>query len=151
MAATTATGSEVEVTNADGVRLSLSRSGPFDGRPVVLLHGLAVTRDHVLMGSTALADAGFHVVAFDARGHGRSAAAPDPTAYRYQDLTGDLVAVMDGLGIERAVLVGASMGCHTALRVALQEPARVAGIVAITPAFDPRKPTDPRELDDARR
>jgi pimeloyl-ACP methyl ester carboxylesterase len=49
---------------------------------------------------------------------------------------------MDTYELERAVLAGASMGAHTLLRVALQAPERVAGIVAITPAFDPGVPSD---------
>jgi pimeloyl-ACP methyl ester carboxylesterase len=44
---------------------------------------------------------------------------------------------MDQRGINRAVLAGASMGAHTLLRLALEQPERVAGIVVITPAYDP--------------
>jgi pimeloyl-ACP methyl ester carboxylesterase len=45
--------------------------------------------------------------------------------------------VLDERGIDRAVLAGASMGGHTALKVALEHPERVAGLVVITPAYDP--------------
>jgi pimeloyl-ACP methyl ester carboxylesterase len=45
--------------------------------------------------------------------------------------------VLDGRGVERAVLAGASMGAHTIVRFALDAPERVAGIVLITPAYDP--------------
>ncbi len=47
-------------------------------------------------------------------------------------------------GCARAVLAGASMGAHTALRFALEHPERVAGLVLITPAFDPDAPRDGR-------
>jgi pimeloyl-ACP methyl ester carboxylesterase len=117
----------------DGVTLSGSESG--DGTPVVLLHGLTATRRYVVMGSKALERSGHRVIAYDARGHGRSAPAGDPAAYRYEDLSGDLEAVLDGLGIGRAVLAGASMGAHTLLSFALRAPERVAGLVVITPAY----------------
>lgn len=128
----------------DGVALSVSDDG--DGVPVVLLHGLTATRRYVVMGSNALARSGHRVIAYDARGHGRSSPAPDPGAYHYSDLGADLEAVLDGLGIERAVLAGASMGAHTLLWLALNNPARVGGLVVITPAYDPATNDDPGRL-----
>ena len=108
-----------------------------DGPAIVLLHGLTATRRYVVMGSRALERAGYRVVAYDARGHGESDPAPSHDAYRYEDLAADLGSLLDELGIERAVLAGASMGAHTLLRFALDAPERAAGIVAITPAWTP--------------
>ena len=116
--------------------LALDDSGG-DGVPVVLLHGLTATRRYVVMGSKALERSGFRVVAYDARGHGESAPAPSPGAYEYEDLACDLFDVLDASGVDRAVLAGASMGGHTALRAAIERPERVAGLVVITPAYDP--------------
>jgi pimeloyl-ACP methyl ester carboxylesterase len=115
--------------------LTIDDSG--DGPPVVLLHGLTATKRYVVMGSKALERSGHRVIAYDARGHGGSDPAPEPDAYRYEDLMADLLGVLDERGIERAVLAGASMGAHTALRAALHAPERVAGLVVATPAFDP--------------
>jgi pimeloyl-ACP methyl ester carboxylesterase len=109
-----------------------------DGPPVVLLHGLTATRRYVVHGSHALPRAGYWTVAYDARGHGESDPAPDPSAYEYSDLVDDVRAVLDGLEAERAVLAGVSMGAHTAVRFALEEPDRVAGLVLVTPAYDGR-------------
>ena len=103
----------------------------------MLLHGLSSTRRYVVMGSNALRRAGHRVVSYDARGHGASSPAPSPQAYGYDALAGDLLAVLDALEIDRAVLAGASMGSHTLLRLALDVPERVAGLVAVTPAYDP--------------
>jgi pimeloyl-ACP methyl ester carboxylesterase len=125
-----------------GVRLAVAEAGPADGQPVVLLHGLTATRRYVVMGSKALERGGRRVVAYDARGHGQSGAATSPHAYGYDELALDLLAVLDACGVERAVLAGASMGAHTLLRAALQAPERVAGVVAVTPAFDPDAPRD---------
>jgi pimeloyl-ACP methyl ester carboxylesterase len=119
----------------DGVMLSGDDTG--EGSPVVLLHGLTATRRYVVMGSTALERAGHRVIAYDARGHGRSSPAQSSTRYGYDELGADLEAVMDGVGVQRAVLAGASMGAHTLLWLALVRPERVAGLVVITPAYEP--------------
>jgi pimeloyl-ACP methyl ester carboxylesterase len=105
-----------------------------EGTPVVLLHGLTATRRYVVMGSRSLERSGHRVVLYDARGHGRSSPAP---SYGYEELAGDLGAVLDDRGIERAVLAGASMGAHTIVRFALDHGDRVAGMVLATPAYTP--------------
>jgi pimeloyl-ACP methyl ester carboxylesterase len=117
-----------------------------DGVPVILLHGLTATNRYVVMGSKSLERSGHRVIAYDARGHGRSDPAPDPEAYRYEDLRDDLVGIMDERGLERAVLAGASMGAHTILRLALDAPERAAALVIITPAYDPEEFGDPDSL-----
>ncbi len=127
-----------------GVALAVEQTG--EGAPVVLLHGLTATRRYVVMGSSALARTGHRVVAYDARGHGRSSPAAVPDAYTYPELAFDLNAVLDALGVERAVLGGASMGAHTALALALLAPERVAGLVVITPSYEPRSAEDPDRL-----
>ncbi len=117
---------------AGGVTLSGEKSG--DGPPVVLLHGLTASRRYVLLGSRLLERRGHHLVSYDARGHGESSPAPDPTAYEYRDLASDLVGLLDALALERVVLAGSSMGAATAMAVAIAHPERVAALVQITPA-----------------
>jgi pimeloyl-ACP methyl ester carboxylesterase len=129
----------------DGVRLAGQEGGK--GPPVVLLHGLTATRRYVVMGSTALERAGHRVITYDARGHGASAAAPTPERYGYEELGRDLIAVLDGTGVDRAVLAGASMGAHTLLWLALNYPQRVGGLVVITPAYGAGEIADPERLE----
>ena len=105
-----------------------------EGIPVVLLHGLTATHRYVVMGSRALERSGHRIIAYDARGHGRSEPA-EP--YDYAALASDLQRVLDERGIDRAVLAGASMGAHTLLRLALEHPERALALVVITPAYDP--------------
>jgi pimeloyl-ACP methyl ester carboxylesterase len=117
------------------VRLVGEQNG--QGTPIVLLHGLTATRRYVVMGSRALERSGYRTISYDARGHGHSGPAADPSAYTYELLAGDLGAVLDELEVELAVLAGASMGAQTALRFALDHPERVEALGLITPAFDP--------------
>ena len=132
------------VIDSGGVSLSAEEGG--EGIPIVLLHGLTATRRYVVMGSRSLERSGHRVVAYDARGHGHSSPAPQPSAYGYPELGHDVVAVLDALGVGRAVLAGASMGAHTGLWLALNAPERVAGLVVITPAFDPHTNDEPGRL-----
>jgi pimeloyl-ACP methyl ester carboxylesterase len=80
-------GGELEVRSGD-VRLAAHAAG--EGAPAVLLHGLTATRRYVLLGSRGLERAGHRVVAYDARGHGRSSRPGSAGAYEYEDLTADL-------------------------------------------------------------
>jgi pimeloyl-ACP methyl ester carboxylesterase len=127
-----------------GVSLAGEQAG--EGPAIVLLHGLTATRRYVVMGSRTLQRSGHRVIAYDARGHGASSPAPSPSQYGYELLADDLAAVLDALGLQRAVLAGASMGAHTALRLALTQPQRVAALALITPSFDPASPRDDDEL-----
>ena len=103
-----------------------------DGPPVVLLHGLSATRRNVVQGSRALVKRGYRLISYDARGHGRSSPAP---SYAYRDFVDDLAAVLDHLDLDRAALVGSSMGAATAMAFALEHPERVPALVQITPAY----------------
>jgi pimeloyl-ACP methyl ester carboxylesterase len=132
------------VIESGSVRLSAQERG--EGVPIVLLHGLTATRRYVVMGSTALERSGHRVISYDARGHGSSSPAPAADAYGYDVLGADLEAVMDGFGVQRAVLAGASMGAHTLLWMALEQPERVAGLVVITPAYESESNDDPVRL-----
>lgn len=121
------------VDRGDGLLLSGESAG--DGAPLVLAHGLTATRRNVVQGSRHLLGRGRQLIGYDARGHGDSSPAPDPDAYEYADLAGDLEAVLDLHGIDRAPVAGSSMGAATAVRFALMHPERVSALVLITPAY----------------
>ncbi len=132
---------QLSIRTDDGVilagELAQEANVALHDRSIVLLHGLTATRRYVVMGSRTLERAGLRVIAYDARGHGRSSGAPDPAAYGYGRLAHDLLAVLDALELSRPILAGASMGAHTALAFARAHPERVAALGLITPAFDP--------------
>ncbi|HEY3434681.1 MAG TPA: alpha/beta hydrolase, partial [Solirubrobacterales bacterium] len=107
-----------------------------EGPPVVLCHGITATRRQVLHGSKALPRAGYEVIAYDARGHGRSDPAPVGEGYGYPRLVEDLERVIaDRVGEGRFLLGGHSMGAHTAVSYALRHPERLAGLVVIGPVY----------------
>jgi pimeloyl-ACP methyl ester carboxylesterase len=108
-----------------------------DGPSVVLLHGITASRRYVVHGSKVLARKGFTQVSYDARGHGESGPAPGASGYRYGELVADLAAVIDeAVDSGRPVLAGHSMGAHTAVAYALDNPERISGLVAIGPAYN---------------
>jgi pimeloyl-ACP methyl ester carboxylesterase len=107
-----------------------------EGPPVVLCHGITASRRYVIHGSRALERAGHTVVSYDARGHGESDPAPPGKGYGYPRLVDDLERVVAAeVGEGRFVLVGHSMGAHTAVAYALRQPRRLAGLVVIGPVF----------------
>jgi len=117
------------VVEADGARLYVEEAG--QGPAVVFLHpGLWDSRTwDDQFGSFS---EWYHVVRFDARGFGRSSRREDGAVY---SLVGDLLAVLDAAEIERAALVGCSMGGGTALDCALVAPDRVAALVLAASAL----------------
>jgi pimeloyl-ACP methyl ester carboxylesterase len=121
------------VDRGDGTLLSGETLG--DGSPIVLAHGLTATRRNVVQGSRHLVGRHRRLIGYDARGHGDSSPAPVPDGYDYADLAGDLGAVLDLHGLDRAPIAGSSMGAATAVRFALDDPGRVSALILITPAY----------------
>jgi pimeloyl-ACP methyl ester carboxylesterase len=115
-----------------GITLGYDDIGPRDGRPIVLLHGFASNRGENwkrLGWYGAFERKGYRIIALDWRGHGESAKPHDRGAYAREALIGDVFALMDHLEIERADLMGYSMGARLALAAALVRPARIAHLV----------------------
>jgi pimeloyl-ACP methyl ester carboxylesterase len=119
-----------------GDEVALSGEAVGEGPPIVLCHGITATRRQVLHGSLALPRKGFHVVSYDARGHGESDPAPEGSGYGYPSLVADLESVISQTaGTEPVVLVGHSMGAHTIVSYALEHSQRAAGLVVVGPVY----------------
>jgi pimeloyl-ACP methyl ester carboxylesterase len=104
-------------------------AGPGQGRPMILVHGFASNRIENwqrLGWYGALERKRIRTIALDARGHGESAKPHDPALYGRAAMSGDILALMDHLGLERAHLMGYSMGARLALAAALAAPKRFA-------------------------
>jgi len=101
--------------------------------PVVLIHGHSADLRLWEPQAPALLDAGWRVVRYDVRGHGRSSA--PATGYDWEHYLADLRALLDHLRVERAHLAGISMGGAIALGFALEEPGRVASLALLDSAL----------------
>jgi pimeloyl-ACP methyl ester carboxylesterase len=135
----------VGITSAagDDVELFVTEAGPPDGPLVVFSHGfpeLAYSWRHQV---PAFAAAGYHVLAPDQRGYGRSSAPAELTHYDILHLTGDLVALIDRAGAERATVVGHDWGAFVVWATAQLHPDRVNGVAALSVPFTPRAPAPP--------
>lgn len=115
------------VVAESGVELAAKRSGA--GPTVLLVGGLgmpSITWD-VCGLPGALVDAGFQVIAYNARGMSPSSAPAAP--YSVADLAGDAAAILDHFGVGRAMVVGYSMGCYTAQTLLRSRPELVQALV----------------------
>jgi len=128
---------------ANGIELFVLEQG--QGPLVVLCHGwpeLSYSWRHQI---PALADAGFHVVAPDMRGFGRSSAPADINAYSIFDTTGDMVALVSALGEKQAMIVGHDWGAPVAWAAATFRPdifTKVAGLSVPPPTRGRSRPLD---------
>lgn len=117
-----------DVDVGGGLRLHVARAGT--GPPLLLLHGFTGAGGSWAPLLPALA-ARHTTLAVDLPGHGRSAAPHEPARYALPRLADDLAAVLDALGVDRAAVLGYSLGGRAALRLALAHPARVAALVLV--------------------
>ena len=108
--------------------LAVAVSDTGNGPPVLLLHGSACGKRMWHHQIRALKGR-FRVIAYDQRGHGRTDAPADATRYSASHLARDLVGVLDALNIERAAIVGFSLGGGPALALAATKPERVSHLV----------------------
>lgn len=117
----------------DGARIwhAVYGSGP----AVILLHGGLGNAGNWGHQVPALVQAGRTVVVIDSRGHGRSTRDAGP--FGYERMAGDVLAVMDHLGLPKAALVGWSDGACTALILADKHPQRVSGVFFFACNMDP--------------
>ena len=120
-------GRAVSVRSNDGIRLHAEVFGPEDGYPIVLAHGITCA---IRVWAYQIADLAneYRVIAYDHRGHGRSAAPPRRRAYSLDHLAGDLDSVLEATLApgERAVIAGHSMGGIAITSWADRYPDRVA-------------------------
>jgi 3-oxoadipate enol-lactonase len=120
--------------------------------PVVLIHGHSADLRLWEPQVPALVGAGYRVVRYDVRGHGRSSV--PPTGYDWEHYLADLRALLDHLRVSRAHLAGISMGGAIALELALEEPGRVASLTLLDSAlpgfaYSPQFEDDVERLRDA--
>ncbi|HSM61099.1 MAG TPA: alpha/beta fold hydrolase [Longimicrobiales bacterium] len=110
-------------------------SGPRDGRPVLLLHGVT---DSWFSWSRVMDRLPANVLAVVPSQRGHGASERPPCCYGIEDFAEDAIAVLDAMGVERATVVGHSMGSFVAQRIASSWPERVDRLVLVGSGVNPR-------------
>ena len=134
---------QVRYADANGVRMAYWEVGPRQGTPVVFCHGfpeLAFSWRHQL---EACAAAGRWAIAPDQRGYGLTSR-PDRTEdYDMAHLCGDLVGLLDHLGVEKAVFCGHDWGGAVVWQMPIRHPDRTAGVIGVNTPLRTRPAADP--------
>jgi len=128
----------------NGIELHVVEAG--EGFPVVLAHGfpeLSYSWRHQI---PALAEAGYHVLAPDQRGYGRSDRPEATEDYDMVHLTDDLLGLLHDIGAEKAVFVGHDWGSMIVWQMSVLHPDRVAGVVGMSVPFLPRGAMPPIQM-----
>ena len=128
-------GGPAAVTAAGG-RGRTAKSAPAGTRPLILVHGLLLSQEMHRPLAEDLAARGNRVITVDLLGHGESDRPRDMWRYSMHFFGKQLVALMDHLQIEQAVVMGTSLGANAALEVADMAPERLRGMVIEMPVLD---------------
>jgi len=121
---------------AGGARGRTARSAAAGTRPVILVHGLLLSRQMHEPLAEALAARGNRVITVDLLGHGESDRPRDMWRYSMAFFGQQIVALMDHLQVEQAAVMGTSLGANAALEVAYANPERLRGMVIEMPVLD---------------
>ena len=129
--------------SVDGAPMHVVERGPEDGPAVIFCHGFPESWYSWRHQLEPLAAAGYRALALDMRGFGRSHKPLDIGAYTTFDHVGDVVGVLDALGIADAVVVGHDHGAPVAWTAAAVRPDRFRAVVALSVPPVPRAPVNP--------
>jgi pimeloyl-ACP methyl ester carboxylesterase len=133
----------VKYARTNGIRMAYYKAGPREGVPIVLCHGfpeLAFSWRHQIK---ALGEAGRWVVAPDQRGYGFTDRPAAVEAYDMENLTADLVGLLDHLKVEKAIFAGHDWGGIVVWQMPLRHAKRTAGVIGLNTPFMARAPADP--------
>jgi pimeloyl-ACP methyl ester carboxylesterase len=137
---------ELRRVDAGDIGLEVAEAGA-GGRPLLVVHGFTGAKEDFTDHVDRLADAGWHVVAPDLRGHGNSDHPSGEDAYGFEVFAADLLALADALGWDRFILLGHSMGGMVAQFAALQAPQRVRALVLMDTSSGPPEGIEREQVD----
>lgn len=126
------------------IRMNVVEEG--DGPAVLLCHGFPETSYAWRHQVRALAEAGFRAIAPDMRGYGGSDKPEAVDEYSLLHIVGDMVALLDALGKEHAIIVGNDWGATVAWQAAQMRPDRFRGVVALSVPMMGRPPVPPTRI-----
>jgi pimeloyl-ACP methyl ester carboxylesterase len=133
-----------QFVQTNGIRMHTVEAGA--GYPIIFCHGfpeLWYSWRHQL---NALAAAGFRAIAPDQRGYGETDAPQPIEAYTQKLLVGDLVGMLDALGIDKAIVVGHDWGGAVAWNAAMMAPERFSRVIGVNTPLFPRAPIKPTQM-----
>ncbi len=115
--------------DSDGVQIHYDENGA--GEPVVLVHGFAsnASNNWGITGCYTSLAPRYRVIAMDCRGHGQSGKPHDRESYSGEKMGGDVMRLLDHLGIQRTLLMGYSMGARISLGLMMSHPERLRAVV----------------------
>jgi pimeloyl-ACP methyl ester carboxylesterase len=119
-----------------GKRGRTARAAPAKARPVILVHGLLLSQEMHRPLAEDLAARGNRAITVDLLGHGESDRPRDMWRYSMAFFAEQIIALMDHLELEQAVVMGTSLGANAALEIALKAPERLRGMVIEMPVLD---------------
>lgn len=111
---------------ANGINVSYVEEGVSTGVPLIFIHGFPFNKEMWSAQLTALSDS-HRCIAYDVRGHGNSEAGA--AQFSIPQFADDLFSFLDALKIDKAIIVGLSMGGYIALHAIKENPARIAGLL----------------------
>src|ERR1700751_4989742 len=132
------------MVETNGIRMPWAEAGR--GPLFLLCHGFPESWYSWRHQLHALAEAGFHAVAPDMRGYGQTDRPEQIDQYTLLHLVGDMVGLLDALGLETAVIVGHDWGAPVAWYAALLRPDRFRGVIGLSVPFIPRRPARPTSI-----
>lgn len=124
----------------NGIHMHYVEQG--QGMPIVLCHGFPHIWFSWHRQITALAAAGYRVIAPDMRGMGQTDAPAAPEAYDIDHITADLTGLLDHLGLEKAVFAGLDFGAFAIYDLALRYPERVMAVIGLENPAAPHNPLE---------
>ena len=127
----------------NGIELNIAEQGADDAPLVLMLHGFPESWYSWRHQFAPLAAAGFHAVAPDMRGYGKSDRPEEISAYNQVEVMRDIIGLIPALGYETAVVFGHDWGAPTAWGCALNYPEQVSAVGALSVPFSPRSPVQP--------
>ena len=132
---------ELRFIESNGIRMRIAEMG--EGPLVLFIHGWPESWYSWRHQLPAIAKAGYHVVAPDMRGYGKTDKPEDVGAYDIEHLTADVVGIIDALGEETAVVVGHDWGSIVAWNCLLLHPERFSALVAMSVPYSGRAAASP--------
>jgi pimeloyl-ACP methyl ester carboxylesterase len=132
------------VIETTGIRMHIAECGA--GPLVLLCHGFPESWYSWRHQLQPLAEAGFHAVAPDMRGYGETDRPQEIDQYTLLHLVGDMVGLLDALGVEQAVIAGHDWGAPVAWSSALLRPGRFRGVIGLSVPFRPRLSVRPTSV-----